>query len=70
MDAAVARLDAARAALEVVRTRVASGLAAPVDLTVAQRDAFAAEVAALQARADLAAARALLRLAAGREVAP
>jgi outer membrane protein len=70
VDAAVARLDAARAALEVVRTRVASGLAAPVDLTVAQRDAFAAEVAALQARADLAAARALLRLAAGREVAP
>jgi len=66
--AAIARVEAARSALELTRTRVTAGLAVPVDLTVAQRDAFAAEVSLLQAHAELAAARALLRLAAGRGV--
>jgi len=65
-----AELAAARDALSVAQTRIAAGLATPIDLLDAQRDAFAAEVGAVQARADLAAARALLRLAAGREVAP
>jgi hypothetical protein len=37
---------------------------------LAQRDALAAELAVVSAQAELAADRALLRLAAGRELAP
>lgn len=64
--AAAAQLEAAGEALSVARTRIAAGLTTPLDLLTAQRDAFSAEVGLVQARAELAAARALLRLAAGR----
>jgi hypothetical protein len=39
-------------------------------VTLAQRDQLAAELTLVSTRAELAADRALLRLAAGREVAP
>ncbi|MCB9565594.1 MAG: TolC family protein, partial [Kofleriaceae bacterium] len=69
-DAAAAQVAAAHEALDVARVRIRGGLATPLDLLGAQRDAFAADVELVQARAELAAARALLRLAAGREVTP
>lgn len=62
---AAAEAEAAREGLAAAQTRIAAGLATPLDLTTAQRDAFSAEVSLVQARAELAAARALLRLAAG-----
>ena len=52
------------------RERFAAGTATQLDVTLAQRDQLAAELTLVSTRAELAADRALLRLAAGREVAP
>ncbi|MEZ4400306.1 MAG: TolC family protein [Kofleriaceae bacterium] len=68
--AAQVRVEATRVGVATARDRFAAGIGTQLDVTLAQRDALAAEVAAIQARADLAAGRALLRLAAGRPVAP
>jgi outer membrane protein TolC len=69
----IARSRSARAQLEVstraadlARERYRVGAGTQLDLLQAQRDAFAAEVNAIQADADLVNARAQLRLAAGR----
>lgn len=69
VTAAGAELVAAREALGFAQSRVEAGLANTIELLDAQRDAFVAEISVVQARANLAAARALLRLAARREVA-
>jgi outer membrane protein TolC len=69
-EAAAAEVEAGRQASEVAGTRFAGGTALQIEVIQAQRDAFAADVSLVQARASLAAARALLRLAAGEEVAP
>jgi len=59
-------LEASRAALSVARDRYTSGRATTLDVVQAERDAFSAEVTSLQAEADLAWARANLRLTSGR----
>lgn len=61
-------LDASRAALAVAREKFGSGKANLLDVVLAERDAFSAEVTEIQAEADLAAARASLRLSAGRSL--
>jgi outer membrane protein TolC len=68
--ATAAEVEAGRQASEVAATRFAGGTALQLEVIQAQRDAFAADVSLVEARASLAAARALLRLAAGEEVAP
>ena len=55
-------------AAEQARNRYTSGTTMQLDLLQAQRDAFVAEVARIQADADLINARAQLRLAAGRSL--
>jgi outer membrane protein TolC len=63
-----AELEASARAAELARDRYAVGAATQLDLLQAQRDAFAAEVARVQADADLANARAQLRIAAGQSL--
>ncbi len=58
--------ESSRLALSVAREKYGSGLANLLDVVQAERDAFSAEVANIQAEADLASARASLRLSAGR----
>ena len=70
VEAAVARTEAADEAASVAATRFGAGNATQLEVVQAQRDALAAQVTLVQARAELAAGRALLRLAAGREVTP
>jgi outer membrane protein TolC len=63
--AARAQTEAARLAARLAVERYRSGAGTQLDVVQAQRDAYAAEVARIQADADLAFARALLRLSAG-----
>ncbi len=63
-----ARVQAASAerAAKLAAERYAAGVATQLDVTEAQRDAFEAAAASIQADADLALARAQLRLSVGR----
>ena len=61
-----AQLLAAERASTIASDRYANGAATQLDVIQAQRDSFAAEVARVQADADLSAARVLLRLNSGR----
>ncbi len=63
-----AELEASARAAELARDRYAVGATTQLDLLQAQRDAFSAEVARAQADADLANARAQLRIAAGQSL--
>ncbi len=63
--AARAQLEANRTAASLAAERYRAGTATLLDLVVAERDAFSAEVATVQADADLAYGRAALRIAAG-----
>jgi outer membrane protein TolC len=63
--AARAQLVANEAALRIAQDRYAIGASTQLDVMQAQRDAFAADVARIQADLDLAQTRALLRLASG-----
>jgi len=63
--AARAQASAATRAATLSSDRYAAGVATQLDVTQAQRDAFLASAAKIQADADLAFARASLRLAAG-----
>jgi outer membrane protein TolC len=63
--AARAQASAATRAASLSADRYAAGVATQLDVTQAQREAFLATAAKIQADADLAAARASLRLAAG-----
>lgn len=60
-----AQAKAAARAAELSQDRYAAGVATQLDVTQAQRDAFLASAGKIQADADLAFARAALRLAAG-----
>jgi outer membrane protein TolC len=63
--AARAQSAAAERASSLAMDRYSAGVATQLDVTQAQRDAFLATAARIQADADLASARASLRLAAG-----
>lgn len=63
--AARAQAAAARKAAELAADRYGAGAATQLDVTQAQRDAFLADANRIQADADLAYARASLRIAAG-----
>lgn len=63
--AARAQATASARAAELAGDRYGAGAATQLDVTQAQRDAFLAEAARIQADADLSFARASLRLAAG-----
>jgi len=63
--AARAQASASTRAAELAADRYSAGAATQLDVTQAQRDAFLAEAARIQADADLIYSRAALRLAAG-----
>jgi outer membrane protein TolC len=60
-----AQVTAAQRASQVAKDRYAAGAATQVDVIQAERDVFSAEVSQIQARTELATARASLRLSAG-----
>lgn len=64
IEAAAAQVEAAQRAAQVARDRYAVGAATQVDVIQAERDVFGAEVGQIQARAELATARASLRISA------
>jgi outer membrane protein TolC len=64
-EATTAEVTAARLGAEIAARRLSDGTGTATDVVQAQSDRLAAEVAEIRARADLSAARALLRLAAG-----
>ena len=64
-NAARSQLAASTHAAQIAHDRYAQGLATQLDVLQADRDAFAADVARIQADADLAYARVLLRIDAG-----
>lgn len=73
VDAGIARANAARSRLESARrgtlsarARLAQGAGDEHDVLLAERDEFDADIAVIQANADLAYARVALRIAAGR----
>jgi outer membrane protein TolC len=68
--AARSESTAAAHAVERARDRYAQGAGTQIELVQAERDAFSAEVARIQADADLSYARAALRLAAGKPLDP
>jgi outer membrane protein TolC len=63
--AARAELTATAAAFQIAVDRYSIGASTQLDVTQAQRDAFSADVARIQADLDLVQARAILRLASG-----
>jgi outer membrane protein TolC len=63
--AARAQASSAKRAAELAQDRYGIGAATQLDVTQAQRDAFLASAAQIQADSELAYARAALRLAAG-----
>ncbi len=65
VEAARAQVEAAQRAASVARDRYAVGVSTQVDVIQAERDLFSAEVSQIQARTDLASARAGLRISAG-----
>ena len=66
--AARAQLKAKESAARIAHERYSIGSATQLDVTQAERDAFSADVARIQADLDLAQTRAILRIAAGKEV--
>ena len=62
IDAARAQVEAAQRATQVAKDRYAAGAATQVDVIQAERDVFSAEVSQIQARTELATARASLRI--------
>lgn len=66
VGAAQAQVQAATRAAQVARDRYAVGAATQVDVIQAERDVFTAELGQIQAKTELATARASLRISAGR----
>lgn len=64
-DLVEAQVAAARRASQVAKDRYAAGASTQVDVIQAERDVFGAEVAQIQARTELATARASLRISSG-----
>lgn len=67
VKAASAQVSAAERATSLARERYQAGVANQIDVISAERDLFSAEVSHIQARTELATARATLRLSAGLE---
>ncbi len=65
VEAARAQVEAVQRAASVARDRYAVGASTQLDVILAERDVFSAESGQIQARTDLAAARAGLRISAG-----
>ncbi len=65
VKAAQAQVEAARQAMGLANDRNGAGVATQLDVIQASRDLFSAEVNDIQARTELASARASLRLSAG-----
>lgn len=65
IDAAEAQVQAASRAAQVARDRYNAGAATQVDVIQAERDLFTSEFGLIQARFDLATARASLRISSG-----
>lgn len=65
-----AQSEAARKAELLALERHRAGVSTQLEVTQAQRDAFLAEASRIQADADLALARAVLRITAGKPLAP
>jgi len=63
--AARTQVDANRVADQILRDRSAAGTASSLDVQLADRDLFNSEASLIQAEANLAAARAALRLSSG-----
>jgi outer membrane protein TolC len=68
VQAAEAQVQANTRAAQVARDKYAVGAATQLELIQADRDSFQAEVSQIQARTELASARASLRISAGRPV--
>lgn len=66
VEAALAQVQAATRAAQIARDRYAVGAATQVDVIQAERDTFGAELGQIQAKTELATARASLRISAGR----
>ncbi|MFZ5444523.1 MAG: TolC family protein [Myxococcota bacterium] len=64
IDAAKAQVEAAQRAAQVAKDRYAAGAATQVEVILAERDVFTAEVSQIQARTELATARASLNISA------
>jgi outer membrane protein TolC len=64
VEAAASQVESAKRAAQVARDKYAVGAATQVDVITAERDLFSAEVGQIQARTELATARASLRLSA------
>ena len=62
IEAARAQVEAAQRATQVAKDRYAAGASTQVDVIQAERDVFSAEVSQIQARTELATARASLRI--------
>jgi outer membrane protein len=65
IEAAAAQVTAASRAAQVARDRYAAGAGTQVDVIQAERDLFSAEVGQIQAKTELASARASLKISAG-----
>lgn len=65
IEAARAQVQAASRAAQVARDRYAAGAGTQLELITAERDLFGAEVGQIQARTELASARASLHVSAG-----
>jgi outer membrane protein TolC len=65
IEAAAAQVTAASRAAQVAKDRYAAGAGTQVDVIQAERDLFGSEVGQIQARTELASARASLRISAG-----
>lgn len=65
IEAAAAQVQAAARAAQVAKDRYAAGAGTQVDVIQAERDLFSAEVGQIQARTELASARASLRISSG-----
>jgi outer membrane protein TolC len=63
-----AGLDASKLAVSIAKQRYEAGTATFLDVVTAERDAFQAEVTRIQVDADLAFARADLRIAGGSSI--
>jgi outer membrane protein TolC len=68
IEAAAAQVTAASRAAQVARDRYAAGAGTQVDVIQAERDLFSSEIGQIQARTELASARASLRISAGLSV--
>jgi outer membrane protein TolC len=62
-----AERDTSKVAVKQARQRYEAGTGLFLEVTQAERDAFSAEISLIQADADLASARTLLRIHAGRD---